>query len=200
MDEDRAEDEPQEPGEATPDSELTLEDLPLDDIAYFIVQVRKLCSQTYRSKNDYSRVLHRLKNLSTRLYRDNIGYRPDGSYCLKVSGRRVFSEEVEKLGGRDKAIGQVGERNPLLNKILRGQQGEGRTPEMDQDPPPPLHLVGKEAPMPEWAQEFDPESAEPGKGPKLRPAELVDLEALGDDPELEALTFETVDLDEDDLD
>ena len=166
--------------EAAPEEDLRLEDLPLSDIAYFIVQVRKLCSQSYRSKADYSRVLHRLKNLSTRLYRDNVGYRPDGSYCLKPSGRRVFTEELEKLGGREKAIGKVGKRNPLLNKILRGQEGQGRTPEMDQDPPTPLHLVAKEPPM--------------------KPPELVDLEALGDDPDLANLSFETVELDEDDLD
>ena len=200
MDEDGAEARQDDPGEVSPDEDLTLEDLPLDDIAYFIVQVRKLCSQSYRSKGDYSRVMHRLKNLSTRLYRDNIGYRPDGSYCLKPSGKRVFSEEVAKLGGRDKAIGRVGKRNPVLNKILRGQEGQGRSPEMDEDPPPPLHLVPKEPPMPEWAGEFDPESSEPAGGPKLRPPELVDLDALGDDPELANLAFETVDLDEDDLD
>lgn len=200
MDEDGAEAGDDEVPVVAPDEDLRLEDLPLDDIAYFIVQVRKLCSQSYRSKGDYSRVMHRLKNLSTRLYRDNIGYRPDGTYCLKPSGRRVFSEEVEKLGGREKAIGQVGERNLLLNKILRGQQGEGRTPEMDKDPPPPLHLVAREPPMPEWAREFDPESRKPAGGPRMRPPELVDLDALGDDPELADLAFETVELDEDDLD
>lgn len=168
------------------------EDIPYDDIAEFIVQVRKLVSKDYDTRAEYQRVCRRIKNLSTRIFRDHVGYTPEGGYRLKARHERMFRDAVDDVGGRDQALAEFAGKSPHLSKILRGDRPLPRPPGSGEDPPTPLHLVAREAPVPAWAEEFDPESTEPVDAPRVRPSSLVDLDALEDegvvDLEFEAVT------------
>lgn len=156
------------------------EEIPYDDIAHFIVQVRKLVCRDYQTKRDYERAFRRIKNLSTRLFRDHVGYTPKGGYRLKRKGERMFADAVDSLGGREGALTAHAGENPYLAKILRGDEGQP-LPEGAREPPPePLHLVPKPPPDPEWAREFDPESERPASENHEVPAALVDLEELAE--------------------
>jgi hypothetical protein len=172
------------------------EEIPYDDIAEFIVQVRKLVSKDYDSRSEYQRVCRRIKNLSTRLFRDHIGYTPEGGYRLKARNERMFRDAIEEAGGGDRALSKFAGQSPHLGKILRGNPPLEPSADAGKDPPPPLHLVQREVPLPKWAEDFDPESEEPVDAPRVRPPSLVDLEDLGEEG-LEELEFEVTRLEED---
>lgn len=153
-------------------------EIPYDDIAHFIVQVRKLACKDHRGVRDFERTLQRIKNLSTRLFRDHIGYTPEGGYRLKKKGEQMFRDEVEALGGREEALTVHAGKNPYLSKILRGDEARPLPEGAREDPPEPLHLVLKDPPEPEWAREFNPNSKRPAAEYREIPAAMVDLDKI----------------------
>jgi hypothetical protein len=173
------------------------EGIPYDDIAHFIVQVRKLVCRDHQTLRQYERTMQRIKNLSTRLFREHIGYSPDGGYRLKKKGERMFRNGVQDVGGREKALTAYAGKNPYLSKILRGDEGEACS-EGAQDPPVrPSPLIHKEPPIPEWAEEFDPESKDSASNRYEAPAALVDMEDLAREAREEGAVLEFEPLEKD---
>lgn len=177
-------------------------DIPEGELAHFITTVRKLSSKEPTGRNEAERTLRKIKNLSNKLFRDYIGYHPDGSYRIKPKGERCFAEAVEELGGREGAVKALGEGNPVLGRILRGDRATGSgdgsrdqdgAPTSGQAPEGPAASSGaggaKDAEL-SWAQDFDPERDPLQARPAARGPERVDLDELSDDDDQLHLDFE----------
>jgi len=171
---------------------MSSEKIPESELAHFIVTVRLLASKEHGSRREYERVMRKIKNMANKLFRDYVGYTPEGAYRIKPKGERCFQEAVEELGGADATLQRHAQENPLLRQILR--KDEPPTP-TERDPDPPLHLVqrrkGTQDPAAEWAEDFDPEA--PVRSRRLvRTPELVDLDRFLEDADPSELELEIV--------
>lgn len=68
-----------------------------NDIVHFIVNVRKLSSQTI----NIERNMRQIKNMANVIFRHYIGYTAKGEYRIKHRKERCFSEDVARLGLED---------------------------------------------------------------------------------------------------
>ncbi len=195
------------------DSEELAKKLPLDQIAQFIVQVRKAVSRDYPNQVAYERAFRRLKNLSTPLYRDHIGYTPEGAYRLKAKEERTFQDGLEEVGGRENVLARFTGKNPLLSKILRGDppvelpvderlaqvlRNDSEASQVSSSAPPsppePKRQPTGEDEIP-WAEDFDPESEEKLAVQGAATVPLLCLEDLQD----QKVVLETEAIDPEDL-
>lgn len=151
-------------------------DIPEDELAHFLVQVRLLVHKDYGSVAEYERLMKKLRALSNKMFRDYVGYTARGRYRIKKKGERCFAESVAAAGGRDATLGRHGSENPVLRQILRG------------DAPPPAPAAGP-GPSPEALAPPEPADFDPrGIGPVW-----VDLEALAEEDEELVIEIEPLD-------
>ncbi len=185
------------------------ENIPEDELAHFILQVRMLSSKEYPTPAERERGMKKIRQLANKLFRDYMGYYPDGRYRIKAKGERCFAEAVAAMGGAEGVMVRHLGDNPLLRQIFRGA-GEGGT----RTPGPSGGMPGEAVASPEPVAAGieggpDPQAApapgnpagtgsgdqDPAPLPRIfghyppalgpRPPEIVDLERLAtEDPEL----------------
>src|SRR5688572_20294813 len=153
-------------------------DIPEDELAHFLIQVRMLVHKDYASVPEYERLMKKLRSLSNKMFRDYVGYTARGRYRIKKKGERCFAESVAATGGADAAVSKLALENPVIRKILRGES-QSPSPAPPEAAPPPVPA----GPGPD-PEDFDPQ----GFGPVW-----VDLEALAEDDEAKDLEIEPLD-------